>query len=338
MSKKATRSTQPKPDPDAPEKHGSEVVAPKKVFYISENLINNVEGEEELLHLERFFHPGKGRDALFVTLEQEKGNHIMELVEYSEPRRSWLIDSEVCSNGRIYMTTPVDTTFLALHYLRKYCAQRAMSLDSIHDDQDASANRLLMKFVNADHLKCVADVKVSGNTKFYKYNAERTKAWLAVKTRKVVDALKENNVYCGTSAQSQNFVRSEKHSDENTVNETDYLRMACDYVGRYLDVELYDELVRYLKIPTEIQALAEDQAQKRKSEQAQTNNSKKIKLNSGQDASSGLLDSSIDDAKESITSPTIPTPLKERTLTAKEKALAKGAKGSMSISSFFKVK
>ncbi|KAH8371210.1 hypothetical protein KR093_006598 [Drosophila rubida] len=340
MNKKATRSTKPKPDPDAaPQKQA--VCAVKKVFFIADNLLQAEDGADRM-RLERFYHPGKGQPAWFIT---HHDCQIMEMLEYGEPRRSWLLNNEVCSNGRTYMTTPLDATLLALHHLRKHCSQRAMSLDSISvDASDASTNRLLTKFVTAAGLKCVADVKASGDLVFYKYNPQRTLAWLTLKTRGVVAVLKAKQVHCGLGAKSQNYVRSEKLVSENDVNEMDYLRMACDYVGRYLDADLHEELTRYLQIPSEIQALVEEKssAQKRKSQQGQPSaNSKKIKLANGEDAASQLRNSSLldsDDGKDSITSPPTPAPLKERTMTAKEKALAKGAKGSKSIASFFKAK
>ncbi|KAL7737534.1 hypothetical protein ACLKA6_007659 [Drosophila palustris] len=342
MSKKTTRSTKPKPNPDAaPQK--PVVYAAKKVFYISDNLLH-ADGEQRMC-LERFYHPGKGRPALFVT--RQDSSTLMELLEYAEPRRSWLLNSEVCSNGRIYMTTPIDATLLALHHLRKHCSKRAMSLDSISaDGTDDSTNRLLTRFVSSASLKCVADVKSSGDLIFYKYNADRTLAWLALKTRQVVSVLKAKQVHCGLGAKSQNYVRSEKLVTENDVNEMDYMRVACDYVGRYLDADLHEELTRYLHIPSEIQAMVEEKnaAQKRKSQQGQQSaNSKKMKLtNDDVDAATQLRNSRLlddsDDAKESIALPTTPAPLKERTMSAKEKALAKGAKGSKSIASFFKAK
>ncbi|ALC42318.1 CG11164 [Drosophila busckii] len=335
MSKKSTRSTKLKSDPDAVPKKAS-VCAIKKVLFIAHNLLH---GEQKIC-LERFYHPGKGRNALFATLGDSV---IMEVLEYAESRRSWLLtalSTEVCSNGRIYITAPIDLNFLALHQLRKHCSQRAISLDSISEDSDT--NRLLTKFVNPETLKCVADVKTSGEQSFYKYNAARTMAWLALKTRQVMTVLRKKQVHCGRGAKSQNYVQSEKLADGNDVNEMDYTRMACDYVGRYLDADLHEELTRYLHIPSEIQALVEEQsnAQKRKSQQSESKaNSKKIKL-AGEDAASKLRQSGLVDSEEPVTSPTAaaPTPLKERSLTAKEKALAKGAKGSKSIASFFKAK
>ncbi|XP_039500252.1 ribonuclease H2 subunit B [Drosophila santomea] len=340
MSKKSTRASKPKADPDAEgSAKMSKASALKKVLFMSQELLPK-DADDGHLRLERFFHPGHGKEALFMT---HPDGRIMELVEYTEPRRSWLVNSEVCSNGRIYMTAPVDSTLLALHHLRKHCAQRAMSLDNIAVEE-ASTSRLLNEILDPENLKCVADVKSSGEQKFYKYNQERTLAWLALKTRQVAKILKEKQVHCGHSAQSQNFVRSEKLAAESVSNEMDYTRMACDIVGRYLDADLHDLLTSYLHIPSEIQAIVEEKAaaQKRKSKAGKDegSDSKKIKLNDSDAAaklkSSGLVDSD-GDPNASITSPTA-APLKERSLTAKEKALAKGAKGTKSIASFFKVK
>ncbi|EDV38308.1 uncharacterized protein Dana_GF21810 [Drosophila ananassae] len=342
MSKKTTRGSKPKPDPDA-EAAGkkSTATALKKVLFVAEKALPQ-DKDEQKLRLERFFHPGQNKEALFMTHDNVQ---IMELLEYAEPRRSWLVNSEVCSNGKIYMTAPLDPTLLAVHHLRKHCGQRAMSLDNIAVDEP-STSRLLNEIINPDSLKCVADVKKSGDLSFYKFNQERTLAWLALKTRQVVGVLKEKNVHCGHSAQSQNFVRSEKLAAETaSTNEMDYTRMACDIVGRYLDSDLHEKLTSYLHITSEIQAIVEEKAasQKRKSKAGQEGGgeTKKIKLNdndaSAKLKSSGLVDSDTDH-NTSITSPTAAPPLKERSLTAKEKALAKGAKGTKSIASFFKVK
>ncbi|EDW82227.1 uncharacterized protein Dwil_GK25236 [Drosophila willistoni] len=342
MSKKSTRSSQPKPDPEAAAKPTT-VSALKKILFVSKSLLELEDASSGRLCLERFHHPGKGQSALFIT---HPNGQIMELLEYAEPRRSWLINNEVCSNGKIYMTMPLDPTLLAVHHLRKHCDQKAISLDSIAVE-DSSTTRLLTKFVPSQGLKCIADVKVSGDLTFYKYNAERTMAWLALKTRQVQAVLKAKQIHCGqNAAQSQNFVRSEKLQVENNSSDVDYLRMACDIVGRYLDIDLHEMLTHYLDIPKEIQALAEEKnaAQKRKSQQGQAGGaqSKKIKLNaeSEQDQNtelkkSGLIDS---DSGGSPPTPVAPTPLKEHSMTAKEKALAKGARGSKSITSFFKVK
>lgn len=128
MSKKATRASKPKPDPDAVASgKKSTATAVKKVLFVSQKLMPK-DANDRRLQLERFFHPGQGKDALFVT---HPDGQIMELLEYTEPRRSWLVCSEVCSNGRIYMTTPLDPTLLGIHHLRKHCAQSGFTNNSL---------------------------------------------------------------------------------------------------------------------------------------------------------------------------------------------------------------
>ncbi|KAM7342531.1 ribonuclease H2 subunit B [Cochliomyia hominivorax] len=355
MSKsKSTRSIKIKEDPDASSKTSSNSSIPcalRKIFYISQHMLQDA---TEKLNLERFYHPGKGKFALFITKENKL---IMEILEFSEPRRSWLINSEVCSNGHIYVTTPIDVTFLALHHLRKHCQKRALALDSIHDEEDATVSKILNNFVDPNNLKCIADVKTAANESYYKYNHDKAMAWLALKVKRVANALKTNGIYCGNSAVSQNFARSEKAVDE-TAQDSDYLSMACDYVGGYIDLDMHEELIKYLEIPSEIQAKTEEKkssTNKRKSgEKLCSTGSKKQKLENGAAAklkNSNLLDESQDDMdndeevenkvntsiKDVDKSPKAisATPLKERALSAKEKSLAKSAKGTKSIASFF---
>lgn len=363
MSKyKTTRATKIKEDPDASTKSktNSSTVpcALRKIFYISQHMLQD---DTEKLNLERFYHPGKGKMALFITKDEK---HIMEILEFAEPRRSWLIDSDVCSNGHIYLTTPIDVTFLALHHLRKHCMKRALALDSIHDEDDVSVAKILNNYVDPLNLNCVADVKTAGDMTFYKYNHDKAMAWLALKVKRIAKTLKTSGIYCGNSAVSQNFARSEKSVDE-TAQETDYLRMACDYVGGYIALELHEELTKYLEIPSEIQAITEEKktsVNKRKSgDKLTAAGNKKQKLENGAAAklkNSKILDDSQDDednkdvdhdkdeevenkintsVKEEIKSPKSigATPLKERPMSAKEKSLAKSAKGTKSIASFF---
>lgn len=348
MSKsKVTRATKIKDEPGTSSKPKINAPALRKIFYISQTML---EDGTQKLRLERFFHPGKGKSTLFMTKDDK---HIMEVIEFAEPRRSWLINSEVCSNGHIYLTAPVDATFLALYHLRKHCLSKALSLDNIHDDEDVTVSRLLNTFIQPELLKGIADVKKAGGDLFYKYNHDKCMAWLSLKTKRVAEALRKSGIYCGNSAVSQNFARSEKDVDE-TATDMDYNRMACDYVGGYLSLDLHEELIKHLKIPIEKLSAPEEKktaSTKRKSgDKLNSDTKKKQKLENGAAAKlkdSSLLDESPDDEvenrvnnsikEETSTSPkdVSSTPLKERSLSAKEKTLAKSAKGTKSITSFF---
>ncbi|CAD7015470.1 unnamed protein product [Ceratitis capitata] len=355
MSKKTTRSSKPAETKPIP---AVKAPALRKVMFISDELLQDEENE---LTLEYFYHPGKGKPVLFIT----KGNtELMEVIEFAEQRRCWLINNDVCSDGRIFMTTPIDITLLALHHLRLHCTEKALALEDIGKADDKSTLRLLREFVRGEeHLRCVADIKNASGMVFYKYNPKKTMAWLAIKTRRVAQKLQSIGTHCGQSAVSQNYVRGELEGESKEETEMDYLRMACDIVGNYLDLDLYEDLKKYLNIADETPIMTsttkkEEKAKgenKRKSlQQLNSNNSKKVKLdektkNAAEKLkSSGLVEdsptsdtnkpnSSEETSPVSTMSPNVltPSPIKERNLTAKEKALAKSAKGTKSIASFF---
>uniref|UniRef100_A0A1B0FMQ4 Ribonuclease H2 subunit B n=1 Tax=Glossina morsitans morsitans TaxID=37546 RepID=A0A1B0FMQ4_GLOMM len=313
----------------------SRVNALKKVFFISEKIFND---STQNLVLERFFHPGKNKATLFMTRDNKD---IMELLQFAEPRRSWFINDEVCSDGRIYITAAIDVTFFALPHLRKHCISKAMAMDSIHDDEDETVARLLTCFVQPQLLRCVTDVKVVNDVCYYKYNHEKTLAWLSIKVKNVTEALKKQEIYCGASAVSQNYARSEKATDE-IFNEMDYVRIACDYVGTYLSLDLYEELAQHMEIPPKNLVVTDKSIKKRKSmENLGSSNSKKRKLGKGSSLNNStnldmsgdnrqvLVDSqSRDDKRENVNKK---LSAKERILSAKEKQFAKGAKGSKKL-------
>ncbi|XP_050326251.1 ribonuclease H2 subunit B isoform X4 [Bactrocera neohumeralis] len=346
MSKKSTRSSKPTEETVVP---AAKAPALYKVMFISKELLEDPENE---LTLEYFYHPGKGKPTLFIT---KSNTELMEVKEFAEPRRCWLINNDVCSNGRIYMTTPIDITLLALHHIRLHCTQKALALDDIGEADDKSTLRLLREFVRGEeHLRCIADIKKANGMVFYKYNAEKTLAWLAIKTRRVTAKLRSIGVHCGESAMSKNYVRGELEGENGEESDMDYLRMACDIVGDYLDVDLHEELKKYLEIPEEKPLTTaskkeekEKAGKKRKSlQQLNSNENKKIKLEDKDKnatdklKSSGLVDGSpTNDHSRSnsssseevsplsvVQAPITPSPVKERNLTAKEKALAKSAK------------
>lgn len=302
----------------------------KRIFIISKELLENAADNEEeklQLNLEYFYHPGKDKPVLFIT---NKEKVMMEVLQYSEPCRSWFIGNELSSDGNIYVTTPIDSTFLALYHLRKHCSQNAMSLDSIYDSNDPSLSRLMREFIEPKNLKSVADVHVYDDTEYFKYNHQKTLAWLSLKTERMARCLRERGVYCGRSASSSHYVQSDKYKEDcNRETEEDFLRMACDYVGDYISIDLHDNLIEYLNIPPEKPMPASN---KRKSGTAPNNDKqKRIKLEDDND------DFKPENACPSpFLEPIVE--VKERTLSTKEKTLAKAAKGSRSITGFFQKK
>ncbi|EDW48783.1 GM17626 [Drosophila sechellia] len=98
IGKKETRTSKPKVDPDA---EGAakmfKASALKKVFFMSQELLPK-DADDGHLRLELFFHPGHGKEALFIT---HPDGRMMELVAFGgNPVAVGFVDSEVCPTAR----------------------------------------------------------------------------------------------------------------------------------------------------------------------------------------------------------------------------------------------
>jgi len=73
--------------------------------------------DEDQPEIVKLRHPGSNKPAMFVL---GSGNcTIQEVLIFEEKKRSWFIDDSVKSDGKLYMSTPIDPIFLILPYLRK---------------------------------------------------------------------------------------------------------------------------------------------------------------------------------------------------------------------------
>lgn len=80
---------------------------------ISENTLDSG-GQSEIVKLR---HPASDKPTVFVF---GPGNlTVQEVLIFDEKKRSWFIDNNVKSDGKLYLSTPIDPIFLALPYLRK---------------------------------------------------------------------------------------------------------------------------------------------------------------------------------------------------------------------------
>lgn len=178
----------------------------------------------------------------------------------------------------------------------------------------------------------ISDRKGPEDLRAFKFNKDKTLAWLALKTELLIKTLKSENIQVSENAISANYIKEEK--DEHfegeypilvkiftaywilTIEHTeDYLRFASGIVGSYIPEELKNQLLEYLNITETVTS------SKRKSLQPPkdaTHTNKKVKV----------------EADTSIISP--PPAVKEKKETAKEKAMKKAAAGTKSIASFFK--
>lgn len=255
---------------------------------------------------------------------QKETKKVFEIMQFCQPHRSWFINETVCSNGRIYLTTLVDGLFLLLPLLEKNCSKHALLLDqAIRDDEFPETSRLL-EIVKPEQLSMIADQKGSDDLIAFKYNEEKTLNWLEKKTRILANYFKEINMYVGQGAVSATFVKSEKL--ETTTDDLSAVRYAHGIISDYISLELSEKLAKKLNLPDETEA-----SKKRKSlVELEKPNSKKNKLNN-----SGVK---LEIMEESFDENVPGKKVVEKKVTIKDKALAKAAGGTRSISSFFSKK
>ncbi|XP_065163031.1 ribonuclease H2 subunit B [Atheta coriaria] len=261
-------------------------------------------------------HPNTGDTAIFLF--SPANNSVQEVLTFSEGKRSWFIDDNVKSDGKMHLSTPIDPIFLVLPYLRKHTTTHAVPLDQLLMDDDFPETQRLLKSSGLKYLNLIADKK-SEELNAFKYNEEKTLLWLKKKTERVADILKQKNIHVSGGAVSATFVKSSKNE---TQDSDAYLRYAAGIVSEYLMDDLSQKLFKYLNLPEEAQI-----SLKRKSMPGGEPDSKKAKTEEeNKIGSSNVLDLSKPDGK----------PAKPTNTSAKEKSRAKAAGGSKSITSFFK--
>ncbi|XP_066254414.1 ribonuclease H2 subunit B [Euwallacea similis] len=266
-------------------------------------------------------HPNTGESAVFLF--SPANNSVQEVLTFNEAKRSWFIDETVKSDGKLHLSTPIDPIFLVLPYLRKYCTTYAQPLDQLLRDEEFPETERLLKSSGLNYLNMIADKKGDEDLNAFKYNEDKTLNWLKRKTERVAEILKQKNIHVGTSGVvSSNFIKSAK---SETVDHEAYLRYAHGIVSEYLMDDLSLKLLKFLGLP---EHEAAPQSLKRKSTSTTGQEQKKLKLE--EDTTKGPSSSILDLTKPEVKS------VKPPSLTAKDKARAKAASSSKTISSFFK--
>lgn len=161
----------------------------------------------------------------------------------------------------------------------------------------------------------VADMKGDEELNAYKYNEEKTLSWLKRKTERVSEILKQKNIHVSGGAVSATFINTTKSESDNES----YLLYAHGIVSEYLMNDLSAKLLKFLN-------LEETATLKRKSS-AGGPEAKKPKVE--EDNKSFTNYNSILDLSKQEKA-------KKPAQAAKDKARAKAAGGSKSITSFFK--
>ncbi|XP_011882276.1 PREDICTED: ribonuclease H2 subunit B [Vollenhovia emeryi] len=285
------------------------------VFLMKEDTLDGANGcQPEIVKLR---HPASDKSAVFVF---SPGNlTVREVLIFDEKRRSWFIDNNVKSDGKLYLSTPIDPIFLALPYLRK--SQLAQPVEQCLWDEDFPETSRLVQCENLN-LSLVADRKGDESLQAFKFNEEKSLNWLRKKVEKVAHVLKEKGVHVSQGATSATYVKSTKCE---IGTEAEYLKYAHGVVSEYLAEDLSKKLAQHLNIPDEM----ESKKRKLTSPQSEAEE-KKLKRDSVEESPALNVKKQAKDLSK----------LEKKSAAPGKKELAKqrAAAGSKSITSFFQKK
>uniref|UniRef100_A0AAG5DD77 Ribonuclease H2 subunit B n=1 Tax=Anopheles atroparvus TaxID=41427 RepID=A0AAG5DD77_ANOAO len=283
----------------------------QKFFFIfKDTLVDTGDASLKILSLRNPATKNSSKYLLRRNESKPTQSILYEVNCFNEQHRSWFINESVCSNGKIFIPTPIDPLFLALPYLEEHCSERAVPLDQVLVDEQFPLTSKLVEVLESSKLSKIADEKRAGEIVAYKYNESKALAWLVAKCQRLSGVVGKQD---GSAARSMNYVKEEK---ENEKEEDAGVALLTAYgiLSDYLSLEISRKLATALGFPED-----ENISKKRKSAiDLESAVVKKIK-------------------KEDIHETTpIKLPAAEKKVSAKTKALAKAASGSKSISSFFK--
>ncbi|XP_015596793.1 ribonuclease H2 subunit B isoform X2 [Cephus cinctus] len=262
-------------------------------------------------------HPASNQPAMFVFSPGDVT--VQEVLTFDENKRSWFIDDNVKSDGKMHLSTPIDPIFLVLPYLRK--SQQVQPLEQSLRDDDYPETSRLARCQNLK-LSLIADRKGDEELQAFKFNEDKALNWLQKKVERVAEILRQKGVHVSQGAVSATFVKSSKYESST---EMEYLKYAHGIVSEYLAEDLSKKLAQYLNVPDDTDS------KKRKLSGPKDGNeekrSKKEMLEADTLPRNGALD---------LTKPE--KPQKSPLISKKELARQKAAAGSKSITNFFKKK
>ncbi|XP_015175436.1 PREDICTED: ribonuclease H2 subunit B [Polistes dominula] len=278
---------------------------------------DSLEGKDgNLPNVVKLRHPASSQPAMFVFSPGDLT--IQEVLAFDENKRSWFIDDNVKSDGKMHLSTPIDPIFLVLPYLRK--SPQIQPLDQCLWDEDYPETPRLAHCQNLK-LSLVADRKGDESLQAFKYNEEKTLNWLKKKVERVAEVLKQKSIHVSQGALSATYVKSTKYESGTDL---EYLKYAHGIVSEYLADDIAKKLAQYLNIPDEVERKRKLISPKEVSEE------KKFKRDT--------LEEDVTPRTKALDLSKPEKPQKTPPMSKKELSRQKAAIGSKSITSFFKKK
>jgi len=188
-------------------------------------------------------HPRLDSGVLFLLSADTKS--ICELNCFDEKYHSWFIDEAVHSGNEMYFTTPVDPLFLLMPFLISGGKNnKFQSLDQLVSDEDFPESHRLLDCCHKAQVQHVADCKdIDEDLQVYRYNKDKTMAWLKAKVDSLSDALEDKQISVSTkSSHSSMFIRSNKATDSRESYTNYAFGMISNYLSLALEAEARDSL------------------------------------------------------------------------------------------------
>jgi len=300
---------------------GSEDSVKREIPFLISGLDNSANAQPEpqssSFNLVTLWNP-RSKESMLYLLRPDP-SALFEIQKFNGGNRAWLIGNSVEKDGDLYMCSPIEPLFLLLTYFIK--SDKYVLLSQIVDDKVCTQSHMLIELLKDDRLLLVADQKSADDLTVWKYNEEKTLAWLKGKVEKICSHIKEAKLQVSGAAVSSHFVQNEKSSD---ATEIQYMQYSCGILSEYLSPELSKRLILHLGLPEH-----EERSVKRKTDESNENED----LNN-LEPERKKASVEVEPAEDYFTADTL---VKKGAVkpNAKTKALAKSAVGSKSISSFF---
>lgn len=180
-------------------------------------------------------HPCTGESSKFLC--DENASHLYELNSHKDKYGSWFVDAKVQQDGSLFVATRIDPIFIVLPYLKNSGqAEKYVILDQILKDDQYPDCHKFVKVILQSQLGNVADVSGSGDFVGFKYNQEKTLAWLSKKVYNTVEAVRSSGIFI-----------AEQDDDKENDDEIQ-LEYAFRFVSSYLSEDTASILQKHLKI------------------------------------------------------------------------------------------
>ncbi|KDQ27721.1 hypothetical protein PLEOSDRAFT_1065053 [Pleurotus ostreatus PC15] len=227
----------------------------------------------------RLPHPRTGSPSMFLPYAARVGTSSLLEVQAVEPPnpRSWFIDQEVLSDGRLIMMTPIDPTFLLLWVLKAALPgtyvgplrpaddifeEAIAKLTQSTSNESAAASVVsaedLTRFVELDCTKRamsrVCEVKeISEELTVYRYSQAKTIEFLRQKVATVLSSGEFEHNKTIIRGLAKNGLMED--GNENLLQEG-RIQASCDLVGQYISPELKAALLATYECTLQDTALA----------------------------------------------------------------------------------